>query len=86
MKLLVKNIDYYEWEVPNELVELMSRETLITRMAIYTGQYGRKMKMTLKKIRRWIEVALCRHEWVETYHFEPNCKHRFICTKCGECR
>lgn len=28
MKLLVKNIEYFEWEVPDELVDLMNKDSL----------------------------------------------------------
>ena len=28
MKLLVKNVDYFEWEVPDELVGLMNEKNL----------------------------------------------------------
>ena len=44
------------------------------------------MKTIWKKVKRWVEVTFCKHEWVETYHFEPDSKYRCICTKCGEQR
>jgi len=44
------------------------------------------IKVKIKKLIRWYEVTACKHDWVETYNFTPDYKHRLFCCKCGELR